>query len=43
MSVATPEPTPSIEVTAEAREQLLAHVAKDPVRHRYVRIHAGRG
>lgn len=43
MNAPTPEPTPTFEVTADAREALLAHVARDPIRHRFVRIHVGRG
>lgn len=43
MTASTPGARPSLEVTADARDALLAHVAKDPVRHRFVRIHVGRG
>ena len=43
MTAPTPEPSPTFEVTADARAALLAHVARDPIRHRFVRIHVGRG
>jgi hypothetical protein len=43
MSVSDTGRRPSIEVTAEAREALLAHVGNDPLLLRYVRIHVGRG
>lgn len=34
---------PRVELSDGAREALLAHVARDPVRHRFIRIHAGIG
>jgi hypothetical protein len=43
MTADTTQPDASIEVTAEARALLLAHIEKDPARHRYVRVHVGIG
>lgn len=43
MSTPSPEPIPSIEVSADARDALLAHVTKEPGRDTYIRIHVGRG
>ncbi len=43
MSSPSQEPRPSIDVTADARDALLAHVNREPGRNPYVRIHVGRG
>jgi hypothetical protein len=43
MTVSTKPTPPSVEVTADAREALLAHVREDPARRPFVRIHVGRG
>lgn len=43
MSIPPTEPRPSIEVTADARDALLAHVTGDQGRNPYIRIHVGLG
>jgi hypothetical protein len=43
MHTPPPESRTSIEVTADARDALLAHLTREPGRSPYIRIHVGRG